>query len=185
MFRHIRKAVFAGNKPLVIRYAGDVRYTRAQMASSHDQEQMRALTTDNLNNEDIRQAANKADIIGIDEGQFMDNLVEFCVDMANSGKQVIVAGLDSDFLQRPFPRIAELIPKSEYVTKLHAVCVCCQGVASFSRRLSDSKDLEVIGGADEYVSTCRQCFDKPIEPSVLEKHKAAIDLVRELRQSPQ
>jgi thymidine kinase len=185
MFRQIRRAVFAGKQPLVLRFTGDTRYTRSQMASSHDEEQMRALTTTDLLDSVILERAKQADIIGIDEGQFMENLVPFCTQMAKQGKHVVVAALDSDFRQDPFEQIAQLIPRAEYVTKLHAICVMCQGVASFSRRLGTNQDVLDIGGADKYVSTCRHCFSVPIQDEVLQKHKEALELVRELRKSPE
>lgn len=99
-------------------------------------------------------------VIGIDEGQFFDpGLIEVVERLAKAGKQVIVAGLDLDYLGRPFEPIPTLAARSEYVTKMLAVCHRCGGPAGFTQRIVQSDDLVVLGATDSYEARCRQCWD--------------------------
>jgi thymidine kinase len=99
-------------------------------------------------------------VIGIDEGQFFDlGLVEVATMLANAGKQVIVAGLDLDYLGRPFEPIPTLMLRAEYVTKSLAVCHRCGGAGLFTQRVVDSDELVVLGATDAYEARCRHCYD--------------------------
>lgn len=103
-------------------------------------------------------------VVGIDEGQFFDDgLVEVCESLAYAGKQVIVAGLDLDFMRRPFEPIPTLCGRAEYVTKALAVCHRCGGPALYTQRIVRSDDLVVLGAQDAYEARCRFCYD-PSEP---------------------
>ena len=98
-------------------------------------------------------------VIGIDEGQFFPDVVEFADRVANLRKVVLVAGLDGTFERKNFNRILELIPMAEIVNKLKAVCMGCGEDAAFTKRLaSDDKRIEVIGGAEKYMACCRKCY---------------------------
>ncbi len=99
-------------------------------------------------------------VVGIDEAQFFDHdLIKVCEALARSGKQVIVAGLDLDYLGRPFAPIPELAARSEYVTKMLAVCHRCGAPAAFTQRIVESSELVVLGATDAYEARCRLCFD--------------------------
>ena len=99
-------------------------------------------------------------VIGIDEGQFFLDVVEFADRVANMRKVVLVAGLDGTFERKNFNRILELIPMAEIINKLKAVCMSCGEDAAFTKRLaSDDKRIEVIGGADKYMAVCRMCYN--------------------------
>jgi thymidine kinase len=103
--------------------------------------------------------AGEADVVAIDEVQFFDdNLVNVCVQLARDGKRVIAAGLDQDYLGRPFDPIPDLMAVAEYVTKLHAVCVICGAPANHSQRLTADDDRLLLGAGDVYEPRCRQCF---------------------------
>jgi thymidine kinase len=103
-------------------------------------------------------------VIGVDEAQFFDaSLIEVTDALARSGRQVIVAGLDLDYLGRPFPPIPTLAANSEYVTKMLAVCHRCGAPASYTQRIIRSSELVVLGAAGAYEARCRLCFD-PLEP---------------------
>lgn len=103
-------------------------------------------------------------VVGIDEGQFFDSgLVEVCESLAAAGKQVIIAGLDLDYLQRPFEPIPTLCGRAEYVTKMLAVCHRCGGPGLFTQRTVRSDDLVVLGAQGAYEARCRYCYD-PSEP---------------------
>jgi len=98
-------------------------------------------------------------VVGIDEGQFFDDsLVEVCQQLANNGTRVIVAGLDMDYLGRPFGPMPALLATAEYVTKVHAVCVCCGEIASYSYRIVASESQVLLGETDSYEARCRPCF---------------------------
>jgi len=99
-----------------------------------------------------------ADVIGVDEGQFFPDLARTCELWASQGKIVIVAALDGTYQRKPFLVVSELIPLCEEVVRLTAVCHSCGEDAAFSRRLGDSDDPILIGGADLYVASCRKCL---------------------------
>lgn len=112
----------------------------------------------------IRAVNEQTEVIGVDEGQFFDEgLVEIVDNLAATGKQVIVAGLDTDFLRRPFEPIPSLCDRAEYVTKMLAVCHRCGGPALYTQRIVQSDDLVVLGAQDAYEARCRMCYD-PTEP---------------------
>jgi thymidine kinase len=107
--------------------------------------------------------ASNYDVIGIDEGQFFPDIINFCETMANSGKIVIVACLDSDFRREPFGSICHLIAKSEKVTKLNSICYYCKEDAAFSARLTHETAIKVIGGHDKYRPVCRTCYGNLVQ----------------------
>lgn len=103
-------------------------------------------------------------VVGVDEGQFFeDDLVMVCESLAGAGMQVIVAGLDLDYLRRPFGPIPTLCGRSEYATKMLAVCHRCGGPALYTQRTVRSDDLVVLGAEGAYEARCRFCYD-PNEP---------------------
>ena len=100
-------------------------------------------------------------VIGLDEGQFFTDVVEFAENLANIGKTVVIAALDGTYQRQKFNRILELVPLSEHVVKLNAVCMMCAGDAAFTKRIKSNDDrLEVIGGAETYMATCRECHNE-------------------------
>lgn len=100
-----------------------------------------------------------SDVVGIDEAQFFDDsLVDVCRELADAGRRVIVAGLDMDYLGRPFGPMPALLATAEFVTKVHAVCVCCGEIASYSFRCVPSHDQILLGETDSYEARCRPCF---------------------------
>jgi thymidine kinase len=127
------------------------------MASTHDLQKTEAIGCNLLSELDPKLIEGN-DVIGIDEGQFFLDVVSFSDYWANKGKVIIVAGLDATFERKPFNKILELIPLSEDICKLNAVCMMCHREASFTKRIGSEKDVELIGGADKYLSTCRRCF---------------------------
>ena len=105
-------------------------------------------------------SASHALVIGIDEGQFFDDgLVDVATMLAGAGKQLIVAGLDTDYLGRPFEPIPSLMLVAEYVTKTLAVCHRCGGPGMFTQRVINSDELVVLGATDSYEARCRRCYD--------------------------
>src|SRR5437667_3524361 len=107
------------------------------------------------------------DVVGIDEGQFFDlNLPAACNTLANRGKRVIVAGLDQDYLGRPFEPMPQLLAIAEYITKTLAICVVCGDPANHTQRLVASKDRVLVGATGMYEARCRHCFDPHLAAAV-------------------
>ena len=144
-------------KPLL-----DDRYAETEVVS-HSHWKVEALPVETST--DLLRAVNdRTEVIGIDEGQFFDDgLVEVVDNLAATGKQVIIAGLDTDYLRRPFEPIPSMCDRAEYVTKMLAVCHRCGGPALYTQRIVQSDDLVVLGATDAYEARCRMCYN-PSEP---------------------
>ncbi|XP_045144754.1 thymidine kinase, cytosolic-like [Echinops telfairi] len=156
LMRRVCRFQVAQYKCLVIKYAKDIRYGSG--LSTHDRNTMEALPTCLLR--DVTQEALGVAVIGIDEGQFFPDIVEFSKAMANAGKTVIVVALDETFQKKAFESILNLVPLAESMVKLTAVCMECFREAAYTKRLGAEKEAEVIGGADKYHSVCRLCYFK-------------------------
>jgi thymidine kinase len=108
----------------------------------------------------LRAVEDRTVVVGIDEAQFFDaGLVDVAMLLAGAGKKVIVAGLDTDYLGRPFEPIPTLMQRAEYVTKSLAVCHRCGGPGLFTQRVVHSDELVVLGAGDAYEARCRRCYD--------------------------
>jgi thymidine kinase len=155
LLRRINRRMFAKQKCLLIKYKFDNRYSDTEMAT-HDSLKINALSCTHL--EEIKDAYKEYHVIGIDEGQFFPDIIEFSELYANEGKIVIIACLDGTFQRKPFGKILELIPLAEKVTKLSAVCVLCGKSGSFTQRIVANDQVELIGGTESYRPLCRACF---------------------------
>jgi thymidine kinase len=114
----------------------------------------------------MSQIKEDTEVVGIDEGQFFDReIVDAVNHLANSGKRVIVAGLDQDYTGKPFEPMPQLLSIAEFITKTHAICVKCGETANYSQRTFESEELVEVGASGKYEARCRQCFvphaDKP------------------------
>jgi thymidine kinase len=108
----------------------------------------------------VRAVHDRTEVVGIDEAQFFDDgLVEVVDRLAAAGKKVIVAGLDLDFLRRPFEPIPTLMSRAEYVTKSLAVCHRCGGPGMYTQRVVESDELVVLGAEGAYEARCRECYE--------------------------
>jgi len=122
----------------------------------------------------------RTEVIGIDEAQFLgEEVVEVCTKLANLGKRVIVAGLDTDFRGRPFEPMPRLLAVAEEITKLLAICVRCGNPAVHTQRLVENEDLIVVGASDAYEARCRRCFEpnpaqarREIGPQIMPRNRA-------------
>jgi thymidine kinase len=104
--------------------------------------------------------AGDVNVIGIDEAQFFDNsIVDVCTRLADNGIRVIVAGLDIDFMGKPFGPVPALMAIAEFVTKVHAICMRCGNLAHYSFRKSDEEQVVVLGEKDKYEPLCRACYN--------------------------
>jgi thymidine kinase len=103
--------------------------------------------------------------VGIDEGQFFDaELPAVCARLAGAGKRVIVAGLDLDYLGKPFEPMPQLLATAEYISKTLAICMVCGGPANRTQRLVASTERVLVGATGTYEARCRHCFDPAIAP---------------------
>ena len=167
LIRRLKRYQFANHKCLIVKYQRDIRYDKENI-STHDHQTMQAVACLQLEHLLKGNLADQFSVIGIDEGQFFPDTVSFTERMANLGKTVIVAALDGSYQRTGFGDILNLIPLSESVIKLTAVCMNCFDEASFTKRIGLEKELEVIGGAEKYMAVCRKCYmddsvDKPDE----------------------
>ncbi|XP_076459081.1 thymidine kinase, cytosolic-like [Babylonia areolata] len=162
LIRRLKRYRVARYSCLIIKYSGDTRYDDKGV-STHDRQILPALSTDGLMK--VVAEAQQFDVVGVDEGQFFPDVTAFADKLANQGKVVIVAALDGTYQKKAFGDILNLVPVSESVTKLSAVCTICYKPAAFTRRKTLEDKVEVIGGEDKYLAVCRDCFTAPIPPS--------------------
>jgi thymidine kinase len=163
LLRLIRNGEIAKKKTVLVKYAGDTRYSDEEICT-HDRVKRDSYTsiklydTYNLHKDEF----DNSNQIGIDEGQFFPDLVEFAEEMANKGKRVIIAMLDGDFSRNEFKvnKIEKLLAICDDFKKLRAVCAFCgkEDSAGFSKRTVDSKETELIGGEEMYKASCRKCY---------------------------
>ncbi len=158
LIRQIRRAELAKQKVRVFKPKIDNRYSENQVAS-HNNSRSASLVIENAA-EILSLVDRYTQVVGIDEGQFFaDNLVEVCHQLAEEGKRVIVAGLDTDWRGRPFGPMPQLLAIAELVSKQHAICMVCGEPASRTQRLvSNSGDI-LVGSTDAYEARCRRHFD--------------------------
>jgi len=158
LIRRLRRAEYAKLKVEIFKPLIDTRYSEEEVVS-HDETTIRSTPVDSSGN--ILLLTGDVDVVGIDEAQFFDkNLVDVCTQLANSGIRVVVAGLDMDYLGKPFGPMPELMARAEYVTKVHAICMQCGNLAQFSHRIAKSDKLVLLGEKSEYEPLCRVCFNK-------------------------
>ncbi len=158
LIRRLKRAEYAKLKVEIFKPLVDTRYSEEEVVS-HDENTIRSTPVESSGN--ILLLAGNVDVIGIDEAQFFDNnLVEVCNKLANSGIRVIVAGLDMDYLGKPFGPIPALMAEAEYVTKVHAICMQCGNLAQYSHRITESDKLVLLGETSEYEPLCRVCYNK-------------------------
>ena len=156
LIRRLRRAEFAKQKVEIFKPGVDTRYDAVDVVS-HEGTTIRSTPIPSSSN--LLLLASDIQVIGIDEAQFFDDgLPAVCEQLANSGVRVIIAGLDMDFQGRPFGPMPTLMATAEYVTKVHAICMHCGGLATFSHRKSANQELVVLGETDSYEPLCRPCF---------------------------
>ena len=158
LIRRLKRAKFANLKVEIFKPKIDVRYSDEEVVS-HDSNHIRSTPVDSASS--ILLYASDVDVVGIDEAQFFDpSIVDVCQQLADNGIRVIVAGLDMDYLGKPFGPMPQLISVAEFVTKVHAICVRCGNLANHSHRLTKSDKLVVLGEKDSYEPICRHCFNE-------------------------
>ncbi|MCC7157239.1 MAG: thymidine kinase [Bryobacterales bacterium] len=158
LIRRLRRALIARKRVQVFKPALDDRYSAEEIVSHSDAR---------MPSEVIRQPGEiltrldwRTQVVGIDEANFMGQpLVDIASQLADSGKQVIIAGLDTDYMGRPFPPLPDLLCMAESITKTLAICLRCGNPAKHTQRLVESDDLIVVGARGMYEARCRRCFE--------------------------
>ncbi len=156
LIRRLKRAQFAKMKVEIFKPMIDTRYDAVKIVS-HNENSIMSTPISNSNN--MLLLASGVEVVGIDEAQFFDaELPEVCKKLAERGTRVIIAGLDMDYLGKPFGPMPHLLAIADYVTKVHAICMKCGDIAVFSYRLTSNSDQVLLGEKDAYEPRCRKCF---------------------------
>lgn len=156
LIRRLKRARIAHKSVEIFKPRLDTRYDENRIVS-HDENHI--LSTPVSNSANILLLAADVDVVGIDEVQFFDEgIAGVCEELAHKGTRVIAAGLDMDYLGRPFGAMPQLLAISDYITKVHAICMQCGDVATHSFRLVSAQGVILLGEKDSYEPRCRKCF---------------------------
>ena len=164
LIRRLRRAQIARQRVQIFKPAFDNRFSTSEIVS-HSEMRIQGVNVGS-SAELLRLVNDDTEVIGIDEAQFFDkDLPAACTELAGRGKRVVVAGLDTDYLGRPFEPMPALMAIAEYVTKTHAICMVCGNPASHTQRLVESDERLLLGASGTYEARCRRCFDPKLASS--------------------
>jgi thymidine kinase len=179
LIRRLRRAGFARQRVQIFKPAIDSRFAANEIVSHSGL----GIPSDNITKaaEIMDKLQPRTEVVGVDEAQFLgEEVVDVCTKLADLGKRVIVAGLDTDYRGRPFEPMPRLLAVAEEITKLLAICVRCGNPAVHTQRLVESDELIVVGAGGAYEARCRRCFEpnpaqarRDIGPQVIQRPKAA------------
>jgi thymidine kinase len=161
LFRRISRFQAIGKKVLVINSSDDTRTDNS--IKTHNNVKLDALKLDKLLPLIEFQEYHEAEVIGIDEAQFFDDLYNFILEIEKTNKIVIISGLDGDFQRKPFGQVLDIIPLCDSVIKLNSLCMYKKdgSAASFTKRINnDSEQQKLVGAKDSYISVSRQGYFK-------------------------
>ena len=162
LVRRLRRATIAGQVVQVFKPAADTRHGPERLVT-RDKRELEAVSV-TCSCEMREKLLPDVQVVGIDEAQFFDDgLVELVSELADSGVRVIVAGLDLDYLRRPFGPMPRILAIAEYVDKMHAVCMRCGSPAHYSQRIAGGDEQLQVGDTEAYEARCRRCY-APFEP---------------------
>jgi len=166
LIRRLNRAKIARQRVEIFKPEIDKRYDEEKVVS-HDENSINSTPVQSASQ--ILLLTNDVDVVGVDEAQFFDDeLSSVCNHLANNGIRVIVAGLDMDFMGKPFGPIPGLLATAEYVTKVHAICMKCGNLAQYSHRTIAGDKLVVLGETESYEPLCRACFlEQRGEPGIV------------------
>jgi len=161
LIRRARRAQFAGQRVVIVKPEIDKRYDDVNVVS-HNATALPGIVSATA--DQVVLMTGNAEVVCIDEAQFFDDrLVEVANTLANSGKRVIIAGLDMDFEGKPFEPMPALLAIAEYVTKLHAICSESGMPANYSQRVVESEKRILVGESEAYEPRARHCFRPPVD----------------------
>ena len=170
LIRRLRRAEIARQRVQIFKPLIDQRYAAAEIVSHSGLGIRSDIVTSAA--EVMQRVEPRTEVVGIDEAQFLgDGLIEVSKQLADMGKRVIVAALDTDFMGRPFVPIPHLLVVAEEITKLLAICVRCGNPAVHTQRVVASEDLIVVGGAGMYEARCRRCFEPQLAHQKVEAER--------------
>jgi len=156
LIRRLKRAKIANLRVEIFKPAMDVRFDEEAVVS-HDSNSIPSSPI--THSQKILLLADQVDVVGIDEAQFFDDqIVSVCETLAAKGVRVIVAGLDMDYLGKPFGQMPQLLAVADFITKLHAICVKCGNLASISYRKTTEASQILLGATDSYEPRCRKCY---------------------------
>ena len=156
LIRRLVRAQIAKQKVAIFKPSTDKRYEE-DFIVSHNQRKIKSIQVKKT--DAIMNYKEKADVFGIDEAQFFDiSIVDVCRVLANTGKRVVVAGLEKDYLANSFGPMPQIMVDAEYITKVNAICMNCGDPANFSHRISPEEKQVVVGETDKYEALCRRCY---------------------------
>ena len=160
LIRRLRRAEMAGQQVEIFKPKLDNRYADEEVVS-HNQNKIKSTPVETP--DEILLLGSNCDVVGIDEAQFFDeSIVEIANQLANNGVRVVIAGLDMDYMGRPFGPMPNLMATAEYVTKVHAICKKTGNLANYSMRTSGSDDLVQLGETDSYEAVSRKVFTEEV-----------------------
>ena len=170
LIRRLRRAEIARQRVQIFKPIIDQRYSSDHIVSHNDLR---------IHSDCVSTAAEvqakidlRTEVIGIDEAQFLgEALVDMVVRLADMGKRIIIAGLDTDYLGRPFHPMPELLAVADEITKTLAICMQCGNPAKHTQRLVASQDLIVVGAEGMYEARCRRCFEPNLAAVELQRKK--------------
>jgi thymidine kinase len=161
LIRRLRRAQFAGQKVEIFKPSLDKRYSETRVVS-HDDKSIISTPVDNASA--ILLLAGDVEVVGIDEAQFFDDsIIEVCNALADNGVRIVIAGLDMDFMGKPFGPVPALLAVAEYVTKVHAICMRCGNLAQYSFRKSEDSQVVLLGEKNFYEPLCRNCYNEALK----------------------
>lgn len=159
LIRRLRRARIAQQIAVVFKPGIDDRYDAKDVVSHSDQ---RIVSIPVKTARDIEELVGNAQVVGIDEAQFIEGDVAGLVRrLANKGKRVVVAGLDTDYRGVPFEPMPAIMCEAEFVTKLTAICHNCGAPAHRTQRLGGGTERVIVGGGQMYEARCRNCWVPP------------------------
>ena len=161
LIRRLRRAQIAKQKVKIFKPKIDTRFADDSIVS-HSEQSLPSIQIKDIN--DALELSDDAQVIGIDEAQFFsEDTIKVCIELADKGKRVIVAGLDQDYRGIPFEPIPHLLAIAEYITKSLAICVECGNPADKTQRKTTSSERVIVGASDIYEARCRKCHYIPEE----------------------
>lgn len=170
LIRRLKRAEIARQRVQIFKPVIDQRYSHTDIVSHSGFEYPSEVAKNAA--EVLEKVQARTEVVGIDEGQFLgEGLVDVCMGLADAGKRVIVTGLDTDFLGRPFHPMPHLLAVAEEITKLLAICMHCGNPAVHTQRLFASEDLIVVGAGGMYEARCRRCFEPELAHQRVEEEK--------------
>jgi len=173
LIRRLRRAEIGKQRVQIFKPVIDQRYSKNGIVSHSGLEIPSEIVSSGT--EILQRVAARTEVVGIDEAQFMgETIVADCARLAELGKRVIVAGLDTDFMGRPFEPMPRLLAVAEEITKLLAICTQCGNPAVHTQRLVASEELIVVGAGGMYEARCRRCFEPQLAQQKIEEEQKTV-----------